>query len=569
VVRGVRVFDGLHNAGIEDVLVINGKITGVGRNLAVPPGVETVAGAGRTLLPGLIDSHTHAWGGALHDALLFGVTTELDMFTSPEFLAQAKAEEAAAGGVHDRADLRSAGILATPPGGHGTEYGFPIPTISRPDEAPAWVGERIKEGSDYIKLVVDDGKPYGLSIPTLDHATVATLVAAAHQRSKLVVVHIGSLADARAVLDAGADGLAHLFVDREPDADFGRFVAAHHAFVIPTLSVLSGLAPAGSTPPAGAGADLVKDPRLAPYISPDNAANLRKSLPHRPGAIASYAPTTAAIRQLLAAHAPILAGTDAPNPGTAHGVSLHGEMQLLVAAGLSPEQALAAATSVPATVFHLADRGRIAAGLRADLVLVDGDPTVDILQTRAIVRIWKGGYAVARDAAKAEVADAGAVTTALGPGWDVSTDQMIGGHSTATLSIDATAAIDTAGAKPDAGGPVLLVRGEIVAGAMFAWAGASYSPGPTPFAAVDLSSRKGIHFWAKGDGRTYQVMLFSQSHGRMPLAQEFVAGPEWKHFDFPFAAFSGIDGHDVQLAVVAAVLPAGPFSLRIAGLHFE
>jgi imidazolonepropionase-like amidohydrolase len=93
---------------------------------------------------------------------------------------------------------------------------------------------------------------------------------------------------------------------------------------------------------------------------------------------------------------PILAGTDAPNPGTAHGVSIHREMELLVEAGLTPQQALAAATSVPARAFRLDDRGRIAPGLRADLVLAGGDPLKDITETRNIVRIWKGGKAVER-----------------------------------------------------------------------------------------------------------------------------------------------------------------------------
>ena len=95
---------------------------------------------------------------------------------------------------------------------------------------------------------------------------------------------------------------------------------------------------------------------------------------------------------------PILAGTDAPNPGTAHGASLHRELELLVHAGLAPTEALAAATSVPASAFHLADRGRVARGLRADLVLVNGDPTRDITATRDIVGVWKGGAPVDRAA---------------------------------------------------------------------------------------------------------------------------------------------------------------------------
>ena len=87
----------------------------------------------------------------------------------------------------------------------------------------------------------------------------------------------------------------------------------------------------------------------------------------------------------------ILAGTDAPAPGLAHGPSLHRELELLVRSGLTPLEALAAATSEPARIFGFHDRGRIAVGLRADLVLVDGDPTADVTATRKIVGVWKLG----------------------------------------------------------------------------------------------------------------------------------------------------------------------------------
>jgi imidazolonepropionase-like amidohydrolase len=594
VVRGAHVFDGTRMLGIADVQVSGGQIVAVGRDLAVPPGTAVVAGAGGTLLPGLIDAHAHSLGDTLRDALVFGVTTELDMFADPRWAAKVKADQAA-GGRLDEADLRSAGTLATVPGGHGTEYGFPIPTLTRPDEAQAWVDARIAEGSDYIKIIVEDGKVMGRPFPTLDQATVVALVAAAHRRGKLAVVHATTLATARAAIDAGADGLEHLFVDRLPDPGFGRFVAAHHAFVVPTLSVLRDVA--GD----GAGAALVRDPRLAPYIDPDNAANLERRYPERPGKTAIYVPAPAAVRQLAAAGARILAGTDAPNSGTAHGASLHGELQLLVEAGLTPTAALAAATSAPAAAFHLADRGRIAPGLRADLVLVEGDPTADILQTRAIVQVWKLGVAADRDAFRAEVAGASAAKATFGRGWSASNDRIIGGTSTATLAVvddappepaaspagaspagpspaayqpaaDATppAPAPAAGGAAAAAGRALAVTGKVAAaGGPFAWAGASLSPGDAPFAVVDLSARKGLHFWARGDGRTYQVMVFSQGHGRMPLAQSFSAGPAWKELAFPWSSFSGYDGHDVQSVVFAAVAPPGPFAFRLAGVRLE
>jgi imidazolonepropionase-like amidohydrolase len=121
----------------------------------------------------------------------------------------------------------------------------------------------------------------------------------------------------------------------------------------------------------------------------------------------SYALESA--RRLHEAGVALLAGTDANNaPGRAcpvvHGAALHRELELLVAAGLSPAAALAAATSAPADRFGLSDRGRIAPGLRADLLLVAGDPASDITATRAIRGIWRRGVRFDREAFRAAAA---------------------------------------------------------------------------------------------------------------------------------------------------------------------
>ena len=99
----------------------------------------------------------------------------------------------------------------------------------------------------------------------------------------------------------------------------------------------------------------------------------------------------AAVAALRRVGVPILAGTDAPVPGTAHGLSVHRELELLVQSGLTPLDALASATLEPARAFGFYDRGRIAEGLRADLILVNGDPTIDITATRDLFGIWKLG----------------------------------------------------------------------------------------------------------------------------------------------------------------------------------
>ena len=201
-------------------------------------------------------------------------------------------------------------------------------------------------------------------------------------------MHVTREADARMVLGAGADGLAHLFTGDSSSREFGAFVARHRAFVIPTLETMH--ASCGRFD----GPSLLTDSSLAPYIEPRWRRQL--AMTWRPGTV-SCVGTDEAIRQLVAARVPILAGTDAPIPSTAYGASLHGELALLVRDGLSPTMALTAATSAIARAFHLDDRGAIRPGLRADLVLVEGDPTQDILATRRIVAVYKRGVAVRRE----------------------------------------------------------------------------------------------------------------------------------------------------------------------------
>ena len=194
---------------------------------------------------------------------------------------------------------------------------------------------------------------------------------------------------ARTAIEAKADGVAHLFAAQAVSAGFAQLVASHGAFVIPTLGVLYARCARRSGP------DIVTDSLLRPYIRPSLRGSMSLTLPSR-GGDKSCQGTTDAVRQLAERRVPILAGTDAPVPGQTYGASLHGELELLVSAGLTPLQALTAATSAPALAFGLTDRGRIAAGLRADLVLVEGDPSKDIPATCRIVMVWKRGVPVSR-----------------------------------------------------------------------------------------------------------------------------------------------------------------------------
>ena len=379
----MRVFDGVKVIAETDVMIQHGKITDIGPNL--PAGnAKVVDGAGKTLLPGLIDGHVHVHGAeTLEQALTFGVTTEFDMMMPPRLEAMLKATD-----NDSRAAFFSAGNPATVPGGHGTEYGRDIPTLVKPSAAEEFVEERVREGSDYIKIMYTAGvdMPRRAPPPTLSRETLAAVIAAAHKNHKLAVVHIGSASGARQAIEAGADGIAHLFRGDSSPRDFGEFVVEHHAFVIPTLSVLHAVCG-----PESAGTRLLKDPRLAPYLNGESKDRLRETFPVARTGLVSCKAASQALQQLKHAGALIVAGTDAPNPGTTYGASLHGELEMYVEAGLTPTEALITATSAPAQAFHVPDRGRIAPGLRADLLLVNGRPDEDITATRDIVAVYKEG----------------------------------------------------------------------------------------------------------------------------------------------------------------------------------
>src|SRR5262249_58129241 len=114
------------------------------------------------------------------------------------------------------------------------------------------------------------GKSYGIHFNSISKETLRAAVAAAHKRKKLAVVHIATLGGARDAIEAGADALVHLFIDRSPDPEFGKFAAAHRVFVVPTLSVLASSCGQPGTP-------LAQDKRLAPHGAAAEGANRAKA----------------------------------------------------------------------------------------------------------------------------------------------------------------------------------------------------------------------------------------------------------------------------------------------------
>ncbi len=584
IIANVRIFDGENVIPLGSVYVVNGRVKIVDSGEGVSGGVGgspplVIDGRGRTLLPGLIDAHVHTVNAeALKQGLFFGVTTMVDMFMDAAIMRGVK-DAQAKGPMPDRAFLVSPGTLLTVPGGHGTQFGLPIPTITAQTDLQKFVDDRIAEGSDFIKIIQDDGASYHLSMPTLTNAQVAGIIAAAHKRGKLAVIHAATLKNCEDALNAGVDGLAHLYFDGASDPDFGNLAARRKAFVIPTLSILRVAAGLDG------GKDLIVDASLAPLLGPAERQNLGRTFSSATNA-AAYAADENALRQLRKANVRILAGTDAPNPGTWFGVSLHGELELLVKAGLTPLEALRAATSVPADMFGVRERGRIRPGYRADLVLVNGDPTTDIDATRRIEIVWKDGVRVDRDPYLASVATArdqaekikampaleygesglisdfenGKIETRFGAGWMTSTDTLYGGKSKVEMAWAEGGAENSKGA--------LKVTGEIVPGAQFRWSGVLFSPGAAFMSPANLSAKKGISFWAKGELRTYAVEIFAQSLGYIPAAKTFRVTPDWKEYEFTWKDFN-VSGTDIMAIFIGAYQDPGTFALFIDNIRLK
>ena len=242
---------------------------------------------------------------------------------------------------------------------------------------------------------------------------------------------------------------------------------------------------------------------------------------------------------------------------------------------------------MPAKTFGLTDRGRIAPGLRADLLLVKGDPTQSITATRAIVSVWKTGVesdrasyraAVEKEKAAARSQQAspappgsesgwisdfedGSVKTRFGAGWSISTDTIAGGRSSAEMKVVEGGA--------NGGKHSLQITGTVSNAFAYPWAGAMFSPGPAPFAPANLSSKKLIRFWAKGDGRTYRVIVFTATGGRIPAMKNFSITADWKEYAIPLSDFNGADGHGLLAIVFASSIDAGAFSFQIDDVRLD
>ncbi|WP_034158927.1 metal-dependent hydrolase family protein [Sphingomonas sp. ERG5] len=394
--RPAQVFDGIDPAphiGWE-VLIRGDRIVAAGPALTVPAGTRTIELAGETLIPGMIEGHGHLflhpyneakWDDqVLHEplalrtaravvaartTLMAGFTSERDLGTEGAGYADVGLRQAIDQGIVPGPRLMVATRAIVARGAYGPkgfEPGVVVPQgaeeASGADEVVTAVRSQIAVGADVVKLYGDYRWRAGEeSRATFSLAELRAAVEAAHDAGRLVAVHTSTAEGMRRAIAAGADTIEHGYGGTP---EIFAAMRDHGVVLCPTL----------------AAADAV-----ARYAGWDGVA------PPPAGVLASRRAFGAA----LAAGVSICAGGDV-------GVFAHGdnvrELELMVAAGMTPAQAMIAVTSRNAHAFHIADRvGAVRAGLLADLVGLAGDPTRRIDAARAIRFVMKGGQVVRHD----------------------------------------------------------------------------------------------------------------------------------------------------------------------------
>ena len=392
------------------MLIDNGRIRWLGRAAAAPkaPGAAKVNLAGKTVMPGLIDLHVHI--GTVRDLdqqaanfttanvekdlrtyAAYGVTTVQSMGTDGDAILAIRDAERA--GRPTMARVYTAGQGLVFKGGYGGVPGINHP-VTTAEEARREVDAQVAKHVDFIKLWLDDELH---TMPKMPPELTKAIIDEGHARGLRVLAHVFYLDDAKRLVDQGIDGFVHSVRDQPIDAQLIAAMKTHGTWqVAPTLSREEAVHAFGAPSP------ITKDPFFRQSLSPASLAKLES--PEREKTVASnpnWSKLPAFDRMAkvnflkeVKAGIPYGFGTDAGPPGRVPGYSEHWELAGMVEAGLTPAQAIAAATSHSAKWLRNPDIGTLAPGKWADLVVLDADPTKDIRNTRRIAAVYVAGNKV-------------------------------------------------------------------------------------------------------------------------------------------------------------------------------
>jgi imidazolonepropionase-like amidohydrolase len=385
---GMRLIDGGTGAPIDNATLIveSGKVVAAGpaARTAIPSGTERVTLAGKTVMPGLINAHGHA-NNVDRDLRLYasyGVTTVFSLgndANAPEALAARDRQVAAR---LPRARLFTAG---------------PIVTADTPAAARAQVDANADRHVDLIKIRVEDN--FGTTAK-MSPDVYRAVIDQSHRRQLRTAAHMFYLADAKGLLDAGADLLAHSVRDREVDDELIAKLKARDVCLVPTLMRDVSTFVYESTPA------FFSDPLFLKYADPRAVATLKEPARQQAMKTDRDTPKNKAalemamrnLKKLSSAGVGIAMGTDTgAGPERFPGYFELLELERMVDAGLTPRQAVASATRDAARCMgHANDLGTLTPGKWADLLVLDADPLANIGNLRAISAVYVAGVQVPR-----------------------------------------------------------------------------------------------------------------------------------------------------------------------------
>src|SRR5215468_3518025 len=412
--RGARVIDGRGGAPIDDAVIVmrDGRVAAIGPSAAtaVPPDAQVVDYSGKTIIPGLISDHSHigifvglkaAPENYNRDAILrqlkqleaYGVTTVMALGLNAPLFYELRPELHA--GRLPGADLFGADQGIGVAGGQPSAAVVPVGDnqVSRPDTvemARESIRQMATRKTDMVKIWLDSA---GGLMPKLKPEVYSAVIDEAHKNGLRVAAHIYDLDDAKAIVRAGVDIIAHGVRDKPVDSEFIDMMKARSVWYISTI-VLDYTNFVFAEQPSW-----TREPFFQRALHPAVRAQLddadyRERTLALPATAKNRAAVTTNKQNLKAvqdAGVRVGFGSDSGVGLRIPGVAEHLELALMVEAGLTPMQAITNATSNAAALLKLDDRGVLASGKFADLVVLEGDPSVDISNSRKIHAVWHRG----------------------------------------------------------------------------------------------------------------------------------------------------------------------------------
>lgn len=380
---GFTLIDGTNRPPVANATMIvqDGRVVRAGpaAGVAIPAGVERISLAGKTAIPGLINAHGHVnTPRDLMTYAAYGVTTVFSLGGEPQDVFVAR--ELQSTPRLQRARVYVAGQVLTP---HTT------------DEARAQVAG-VAEKVDIVKIRVDDNLG---TAQRMSPEVYRAVIDEAHKRGLRVASHLFYLADAKSLLASGTDFIAHSVRDADVDADFIAALKKSGVCYSPTLMREVSTFVYESTP------DFFSDPLFLKYanaewvktlVEPERQQAMRNSASAQRYKVALQV-ASKNLKRLADAGVPIAMGTDTGPTGRFQGYFELMELELMVKAGLTPRQALSAATRDAARCMKLdADLGTLESGKWADFVVLDADPLANISNVRRISAVYTAGNLVPR-----------------------------------------------------------------------------------------------------------------------------------------------------------------------------